>query len=161
MPAAGLGGTLSAPRHPARAAALLCAFAVACGAVTSGGSDVPFARLDRAQQIRFMQQRVVPALAPIFRAHDPKRYAVFGCETCHGENLDETYRMPTAALPALDAAQLPALVRREDLRWMTEQVTPAMARVLGVDGAGDAPPRGFGCGGCHLVTARPGGAPAR
>jgi hypothetical protein len=85
--------------------------------------DVPFALLDRDQRAQFMAQRVVPVMAPLFRAHDPQRHAAFGCKTCHGDARD--FALPNAQLPALGAHNDP-----DDVAWMTETIKPAIARLL-------------------------------
>ena len=104
--------------------------------------DVPFALLDRAQRIQFMNERVVPELAPLFRAFDARRFADFGCATCHGD--DRTYAMPNPALPPLHADRA-----RHDARtvaWMTDVIRPTMARLLGDDS--------LDCMRCHVRATR-------
>jgi hypothetical protein len=120
-------------------------FAIACSAPATSTPvavpvlpDVPFALLDRDQRAQFMEQRVVPVMAPLFRARDPKRYAAFGCKTCHGDSRDFT--MPNATLPLLGDRNDPA-----DVEWMTTTIKPAMAKVLG-DSALD-------CVRCHVREA--------
>jgi hypothetical protein len=105
--------------------------------------DVPFALLDRDQRVKFMEERVVPAMAPLFRAHDPQRYAEFGCKTCHGAG---DYAMPNDELPKL---VLPIERGRHDARvveWMTAKIRPAMARLLDDES--------FECLRCHVRDAR-------
>ena len=88
--------------------------------------DVSFALLDREQRVQFMKERVVPAMAPLFRAHDARPYDQFGCTTCHGDSTD--YVMPNPALPRLDTDR-----SRHDARaieWMTTTIRPAIARIL-------------------------------
>ena len=100
--------------------------------------DVEFALLDRDQKAQFMKERVVPVMAPLFRAHDAKRYAEFGCATCHAEG---DYTMPNAELPALE---LPNRGRHDarDIDWMTTSIKPNMARLL-IDDSID-------CTHCHV-----------
>ncbi|MEO8702619.1 MAG: hypothetical protein ABI867_21425 [Kofleriaceae bacterium] len=100
--------------------------------------DVPFAQLDLDQRVRFMKERVVPAMKPVFVGHDAKRFADFGCKTCHGERRD--HAMPNAELPALHFEDL-AQHDKADVEWMAQAVKPAMAKLLGADG--------FGCKHCH------------
>jgi hypothetical protein len=120
-------------------------FAVACSAPATSPvavpvlPDVPFAMLDRDQRARFMEERVVPVMAPLFRAHDPDRYAAFGCKTCHGASRDFT--MPNAALPRLGDQNDPA-----DVEWMTTTIKPAMAKLL------DDPV--LDCSRCHVRDPR-------
>lgn len=126
--------------------AFLIAHAAACSAPQASTPlavpvlpDVPFAYLDRDQRAQFMEQRVVPQMAPLFRAHDPQRYAAFGCKTCHGDSRDFT--MPNAQLPRLGDDDDPAAVA-----WMTNTIKPAMATLLG-DPAVD-------CTRCHVRDLR-------
>lgn len=91
--------------------------------------DVPFALLDHEQRMQFMKERVVPELAPVFRAFDAQRFADFGCATCHGDEAG--YAMPNPALPRLHAD-----LTRHDARmvaWMTDVVRPTVARLLADD----------------------------
>jgi len=111
-------------------------------------ADVPFARLDHDQRIRFMEDVVLPAMEPMFQKHDPAKYADFGCVTCHGKlALDGDYRMPNRELPTLDFNDL-SKFKSEDLAWMRE-VKPAMARLLRRPVWAEDNPTGFGCEGCH------------
>src|SRR4249920_3107313 len=65
--------------------------------------DVPFDKLDHAQRIAFMKQKVVPAMKPLYQKHDPKDFAEFGCKTCHGEDVkDDHFDMPNPKLPKLN-----------------------------------------------------------
>jgi mono/diheme cytochrome c family protein len=106
--------------------------------------DVPFAQLDHAQRIQFMKERVVPAMAPVFRAHDAKRFAQFGCATCHGEPADaRRFEMPNPDLPELDLHDL-ARHEARDVEWMKTSVAPTMRGLLGADR--------FGCANCHPVA---------
>ena len=87
--------------------------------------DVPFAMLDRDQRMQFMKERVVPEMAPLFRAYDARRYAVFECATCHD---DADYAMPNPELPRLHVDR-----SRHDARaveWMTTTIRPAIAKIL-------------------------------
>ena len=121
-------------------------FAIACSAPQASTPiavpvlpDVPFADLDPEQRAQFMEQRVVPVMAPLFRAHDPERHAAFGCKTCHGDSRDFT--MPNQALPKLGEHNDP-----DDVAWMTTTIKPAMARLL------DDP--ALACTRCHVRDPR-------
>jgi hypothetical protein len=100
--------------------------------------DVPFALLDRDQRATFMEQRVVPRMAPLFRTHDPKRYATFGCKTCHGDSRDFT--MPNPRLPLISERSDPRAVE-----WMMDTIQPAMSELI------DHP---FECTRCHVREPR-------
>ena len=40
--------------------------------------------MTKDQQIAFMKERVMPAMAPVFKEHDPKAFEKFGCEIDRG-----------------------------------------------------------------------------
>src|SRR4051794_39313052 len=66
--------------------------------------DLPFDKLDHAQKIQFMTEKVVPAMEPLFKAHDAKDFADFGCKTCHDPKAiaKDEFKMPNPELPKLD-----------------------------------------------------------
>lgn len=140
--------------------------AAACGSktpatTTTGGGDtgsaspvlpdVPFEKLDHDQQIQFMKEKVVPTMAPIFKEHDPKEFAEFGCKTCHGDGAEKgEFDMPNAGLPKLDFANM-GKFKKEDLEWMGTKVKPTMAKLLQEPEMTQESPVGFGCLGCHTA----------
>ena len=140
-----------------RLVALGC-LAVACGPTPTRPTaqpatptlpDVPFSELDLDQRAEFMKQRVVPAMAPLFRAHDAKRYAEFGCPTCHGKGAtDGDFEMPNAGLPMLELSDL-GRYDPADIAWMTQQIKPTMAKLLREPEHSAENPAGFGCLDCH------------
>ena len=131
----------------------------ACGGKSSPAAsnkplpDVAFDKLDHDQQIEFMKQKVVPAMKPIFQNHDAKKYAEFGCATCHGEQSKEGhFDMPNAGLPKIGVTQeFYAKFKPEDLEWMGKEVLPTMAGLLQETPSftDPAPKDGFGCANCH------------
>jgi mono/diheme cytochrome c family protein len=146
--------------------ALVLILAAACGSksptpATPGGEaqvalpDVPFDRLDHEQRIAFMKQKVMPAMTPIFKNHDPKDFAEFGCTTCHGPGAkDGHFDMPNAGLPKLDFQHLDKF-KQADLEWMGKEVMPTMAKLLGQEPYSEANPKGFGCLECHTAEGAP------
>lgn len=87
---------------------------------------------------------VHPNMARVFQRHDGKAVADVTCRTCHGKDAEEVaYAMPHA-LPALDPGHMPD-PSLPIVRFMTDEVTPTMADLLGVDR------RSFTCFGCHRV----------
>jgi hypothetical protein len=149
--------------------ALCVVFAAACGSKSStsttptGGGDtgsgsaatalpdVPFDQLDHDQQIEYMKTKVVPAMEPIFKNHNPTKFAEFGCKTCHGPGAEKgEFEMPNAGLPVLDFKD-PSKYKKEDMEWMGGQVKPTMAKLLGETEYSPENPTGFGCGNCHTV----------
>jgi mono/diheme cytochrome c family protein len=142
---------------------LVSLVAAACGSktpsTTSPGSgpatataalpDVPFEKLDHDQRIQFMKEKVVPAMAPVFKQHDAKKYSEFGCKTCHGDGAEKgEFDMPFGGLPKLNFADM-SKFKKEDLEWMGKDVKPAMAKLLQEAEYSDENPKGFGCLHCH------------
>lgn len=112
--------------------------------------DVPFDDLDLDQRAEFMKQKVVPAMEPIFKKHDPK-FAEFGCKTCHGKQAaDGLFDMPSADLPKLTFKDM-SKFEKEDIEWMKNEVKPTMAKLLSRPEFGPDKPNGFGCQTCHFT----------
>jgi hypothetical protein len=136
----------------------LTAVAIGCGRVAPHGHapsatavlpDVPFAQLDREQRAQFMKDRVVPTMKPLFERHDPKKFAAFGCKTCHGPRAERgDHEMPNEALPVLELADM-SKHEQADIEWMSTQIKPTMAKLLREPEHSDANPNGFGCLRCH------------
>jgi cytochrome c551/c552 len=106
--------------------------------------------MTKDQQIAFMKEKVMPAMAPVFKAHDPQAFEKFGCETCHGPE----YKTPTEYLPALtlkDGNLTSFTEDPETSKWMLEKVVPAMAAAMGLPAYNPETHQGFGCGGCHAI----------
>jgi hypothetical protein len=100
------------------------------------------------QKAEFMKQKVMPAMEPIFKAHEPSE--PFNCQTCHGPE----FKLPKDFLPHLTFKDGNLTAFSEDpetAKFMAEKVTPAMASALGLPGFDPATQKGFGCGGCHTV----------
>lgn len=121
------------------------------GSATPALPDVPFDKLSHEQKAELMQDKVVPALEPVFKQHDAKRFAEFGCETCHGKGAEQRhFRMPNPELPQLSRDM--SKFKKEDIEWMATQVKPAMAKVLQLKEWTPEDQTGFGCSGCHSVA---------
>lgn len=106
--------------------------------------------MTKEQQIAYMKEKIMPAMAPIFKEQDPKAYEKFGCETCHGPE----YKTPTQYLPALTLkdGNLTCFTEEPEVsKWMAEKVVPAMAAAMGMAPYDPATHQGFGCGGCHAI----------
>ena len=113
--------------------------------------DVPFDQLDHDQQIQFMKEQVVPAMAPLFQQHDATEFAEFGCKTCHGPGAEQgEFEMPNPGLPKLNFADM-STFKPEDLEWMGKVVKPAMAKLLREAEYSPENPQGFGCLQCHTA----------
>jgi hypothetical protein len=109
--------------------------------------------LSKEQMVAMMKQRVVPAMKPIFQAADAKRYADFGCRTCHGPDFKD----PKSYLPKLHlvGGKLEEFTTKPDVaKFMAEKVAPEMAKALGLKPFDPATHEGFGCGGCHPMETK-------
>jgi hypothetical protein len=162
-------GMLRAMKLAIAVASLL--FAASCGSKSpstttppAGGSgaepavavlpDVPFEKLDHDQQIQFMKEKVVPTMEPLFKEHDPKAFAEFGCKTCHGEGAAKgEFDMPNAGLPKLDFGDM-SKFKPEDIEWMGKVIKPAMAKLVQEPEMTKENPQGFGCLHCHAAEGK-------
>jgi len=101
-----------------------------------------------------MKSAVMPKLGPMFHDLDAKAYAEPKCTLCHGAGAkDGTFKMPNPALPKLPTTpegmkklhdQKPAVVE-----FMSKQVVPTMANLLGEQPYDMKTQKGFGCFECH------------
>lgn len=114
--------------------------------------DVAFDELDHDQKIEFMKQKVMPAMAPLFKGHDAEEFAEFGCKTCHGKQADQGhFDMPNPELPKLDFKDM-SKWSKEELEWMGNEVKPTMAKLLSESEYSPENPTGFGCTHCHTAA---------
>jgi hypothetical protein len=100
----------------------------------------------------FMKAKVVPAMSKTFQAYDAKKYADFGCKTCHGPAMKPK---PSEFLPELHmkAGKLAEADTNPDIvKFMHEHVMPDMAGVFGKPPYDPATNSGFGCAGCHKMN---------
>lgn len=147
-----------------RASWLLLVIAAACvqraepPKAAPGPPQLQWKSMTRAQRMKYMEKVVVPEMRPLFVAIDPKRFASFGCRTCHGPSFDDdTFDMPNRELLMLpDTPEEMIPIARDKGMWleaMTKQIKPRMARLLGLQEYDpDHPqPDAFGCHGCHRV----------
>ncbi|MDB4953728.1 MAG: uncharacterized protein JWO36_1297 [Myxococcales bacterium] len=117
--------------------------------------DVAFDKLDHDQRIEFMKQKVMPAMEPLFKQHDAKMFADFGCKTCHGKGAETGhFDMPNAELPKLDIADM-SKFKKEDLEWMAKDIKPTMAKLVQQAEWTPDNPKGFGCAECHTLVQPP------
>jgi len=113
--------------------------------------DVPFEKLDQDQRAEFMKQKVLPVMKPLFQKHDPKEFAEFGCQTCHGEDVkDGHFDMPNPKLPKVNFKDM-SKFKQEDIEWMDKEIVPAMGKILNLPLYSKDNPKGFGCLACHLM----------
>jgi hypothetical protein len=101
-----------------------------------------------------MTWTVLPNMARLFQRFEGSADPTMSCGTCHGKDYEAVaYKMPHG-LPALDPAHLPdenakdAKVARV-AKFMTSEVTPQMADLLGVPLLDPKTAKGFSCFNCH------------
>jgi hypothetical protein len=134
----------TAPSAPSGAPAAVTPTAPA--AVPTSWSD----GMTKDQQMAFMKTRVLPAMGPVFQAHDATKYADFSCKTCHGPE----YKNPHDFLPHLTMkdGKLTAFADKPEVaKFMVESVSPKMAEAMGLPHYDPKTHQGFGCGGCHTM----------
>ena len=140
------GTTAPTASASASAAPSTSASAAPTASAEGGWSD----SMSKDQQAAYMKAKVVPAMGPVFKEHDGKKYAEFGCKTCHGP----AYKVPKDFLPHLtfkDGKIKEAAEKPEMAKFMMEKVTPAMVTAMGAKPFDPQTHTGFGCGGCHVV----------
>jgi hypothetical protein len=123
-----------------------------------GPPQVAWKDMTTEQRGRYMAKVVVPAMEPLFKGFDAKRFADFSCDTCHGKGVeDQTYKMPNPDILALpkpgdQAAFAPIYEKHPEMvQFMGGKVMPEMARLLGLEPFDYTNPKpdAFGCTGCH------------
>ncbi len=97
-----------------------------------------------------MKTVVKPQMAKVFQAHDATHYGDFSCATCHGPKMSPKLK---DFLPKLDLTPdgfKKMMADKPDMvKFMHEQVVPAMATAMGDKPFDPATKQGFGCTGCH------------
>lgn len=136
---------------PGPSAAVVAGDAPAIDAPTASADELSFDKLQRAEKIDFMKKKVVPRMKKLFQDFDPKKFASFGCKTCHGKDPQAVkYKMPSADLPKLDFHALEEGRQEPEVaQFMSKTVKPEMARLLAEEEYSPANPEGFGCLACH------------
>ena len=99
------------------------------------------------QQMAFMKANIAPRMGKVFQAQDAKKYADFGCITCHGPK----YLPPKEFLPHLAMKKGKFAGKPETIKFMMEKVVPEMASAMGEPPWDPATKQGFGCGSCHMI----------
>ncbi|MCC6648119.1 MAG: hypothetical protein IT374_21435 [Polyangiaceae bacterium] len=106
--------------------------------------------LSKPQQIAFMKEVVMPRMTKVFQGADAKKYAEFGCKTCHGPEFKE----PDEFLPHLTMknGKITAFADKPAVsKFMAEKVVPEMAAAMGMKPYDPKTHEGFGCAGCHKI----------
>ncbi len=112
-----------------------------------------FDKLSHDEKMKFMKEKVVPAMKEEFQKFDAKKFAKFDCKTCHGKDPKKAkYKMPNPDLPKLDFAALKAGKQEPKMaEFMGKVVKPKMAALLEQPEYTEQNPKGFGCLECHEV----------
>lgn len=118
------------------------------GSEAPSSQTIAFDEMSMKEQRDYMKEVVVPQMAKTFAGFDPDEFAKFDCTTCHGPAARSgNFEMPTKSLPALDAEEMDE--HPEWTRFMKEEVTPQMAKLLGEPVYDPETHSGFGCFDCH------------
>ncbi len=82
------------------------------------------------ERLAYMQTTFTPAMERVFARFDEHRYPKTTCATCHGADGEaRRYKMPNPDLLLEDPRE--AMHHDELERFMKEQVTPELSRLLG------------------------------
>lgn len=109
--------------------------------------EQPWADMSHEDREMDMVGRFHPIFREYFVEHDAEEFAEFGCVDCHGPDMADThFEMPSTHLPPIPAADSPEYAALHEnhadvMRFMEEDVTPAMQTMLGMPD--------FTCNGCH------------
>jgi hypothetical protein len=103
------------------------------------------------QKVEHMKTVVRPTMGNVFAEHDAKKYADFGCGTCHGEKKEDPHKVLPRLTLSGDGFQKLSAEKPAMMKFMSEKVTPAMAKAMGEPPFDPATHKGFGCAGCHTV----------
>ena len=102
--------------------------------------------------MEYMGLVVFPRMKSLFQAEDPTHFAVFRCQTCHGNDMDRAgFAMPHSlyALPEVDPLKAALTYDEKTAVFMRDKVEPVMRELLA---KGDPETeRRFGCLSCHLT----------
>ncbi len=113
--------------------------------------DEPWEQMAFADKEFYMIGKVNPIMKEMFEGHDLGEYEGFDCVDCHGEEMREIdFAMPAPSMYIVAPEGTPQhrgmmATFPETVKFMEEQVTPAMGKLLGIDN--------FTCAGCHPTEA--------
>ena len=117
------------------------------GGPNIGAPEVPWRNKTHEQRQAYMAARVQPTMKRLFQSFNGKTYADFGCETCHGHDMDVVdFKMPNSlyALPEKDPVAEGMSVDEDTAKFMVEKVVPTFAKLLH-----EQPQKGVTCFTCH------------
>jgi hypothetical protein len=108
--------------------------------------------LSHDEKLAFMKGSFAPALAPVFEGHDARRFASFGCKTCHGPDSKPQPRdfLPHLTLTA-DGKGIAEFATKPEFSKFMVEVELAAAKSFGKPAFDVKTGQGFGCAGCHMI----------
>ncbi len=125
---------------------------------TVAPEQVAWADMTKPQRGKYMASVVMPRMKELFLAFDSKKFAEFGCKTCHGQSAKEHgFQMPSTELHPLPSSQEGwaklAVEEPKFMKFMGQTVKPEMAKLLGMKEYEHTNPQPgtFGCDRCHSV----------
>ena len=96
-----------------------------------------------------------PSMMERFQAFDKTPAPQITCNSCHGDNPERAmYKLSNTNLDALEPARVaklyePGATLTPKQRFKRDNITPTMARLLGVPAYDPKTGLGFSCFGCH------------
>jgi len=122
-----------------------------------GPPTIAWSAMSKDQKKAFMKAVVAPKAKEMFLAFDSSRYANFSCATCHGDSAnDGSFKMPNPRLPVLpnspDGFKRLMADKPTAMEFMSKQVKPTMAQLLGQPEFNPETRTGFGCMECHTMA---------
>ena len=129
----------------------------ASAAPVVGPPTVAWSAMTKDQRKAYMKAVVAPKAKEMFLAFDSSRYANFSCVTCHGDGAnDGSFKMPNPKLPVLPHTPEGFKRLMDDkptaMEFMSKQVKPTMAQLLGEPEFNPETKTGFGCMECHTMA---------
>jgi len=103
------------------------------GGPAIGAPEVPWKDKTHEQRQAWMASAVEPTMKRLFQSWNGKAYAGFGCETCHGGDMDIVdFKMPNSlyALPEKDPVAEAMSVDEDTAKFMVEKVVPTLGKLL-------------------------------
>lgn len=119
------------------------------GGPAIGAPEISWRNKTHEQRQAYMASAVEPTMRHLFQSFNPKSYARFGCETCHGGDMDTIdFKMPNSlyALPEKDPVAEGMSVDEDTAKFMVEKVAPTFAKLLHEEAGKDT---GVSCFTCH------------
>jgi len=128
-----------------------------------GPPQIAWKAMTYDQKKAYMKDAVAPTMKPIFQAFDGKKFKVFDCRTCHGDDgAERKFKMPSNDIHPLPNTKeaFEAKLKTEPTwpKWtefMAQKVEPAMGKLLAVPVFNPQKPveGAFSCAKCHKLEA--------